>query len=108
VVFSTASGLIRWRCCRGVGVLLATLAACVRWAWCEFGRKPPLTRLSVGMVAALLGVALPAGGIMAMHLFVRRAGLSGEDLVLLWACDGGALASCPPWRCCSWSPVPLV
>jgi hypothetical protein len=68
VVFSTVPGLVRWRCCRGVGVLLAALVACVRRTWCEFGRKPPLTRLSVGMVAALLGVALPTGGIMAKHL----------------------------------------
>jgi hypothetical protein len=88
-------------------VLLAALVACVRRAWCEFGRKPPLTRLSVGMVAALLGVALPIGGIMAKHLVVRRVGLSGEDLVLLWTCNGGALASCPPWRPRSWSPFPL-
>jgi hypothetical protein len=75
VVFSTPSGLVRRRCCGGVRVLLAALVTSVRWAWSEFGRKPPLTRLSVGMVVALLGVALPAGGIMAKHLVVRRAGL---------------------------------
>jgi hypothetical protein len=59
------------------------------------------------MVATLLDVALPAGGIMVKHLVVRRAGLSGEDIVLLRTCDGGALASCPPWRRRSWSLVPL-
>jgi hypothetical protein len=34
-------------------------------------------------------------------------GSQGEDLVLLWTCDGSALASCPPWRLCIWNPVPV-
>jgi hypothetical protein len=59
----------------------------------------------VGMMAALLGVAPLAGGIMARHHVLSCAGLSGEDLVLLWTYDDGALTSCPPWRRHSWSLV---
>jgi hypothetical protein len=34
-------------------------------------------------------------------------GSQGEDLVVLSMYDGGAMASCPPWRCRIWSPVPV-
>jgi hypothetical protein len=57
-------------------------------------------------MAALLGVT-PRRGHMMRHHVLSRAGLSGEDLVLLWTYDDGALASCPPWRHRSWSPIPV-
>jgi hypothetical protein len=42
-----------------------------------------------------------------MFSVARGSQVKSEDLVLLWTCDGNALASCPPWRCRSRIPVPV-
>jgi hypothetical protein len=55
--------------------------------------------LSVAMMAAPLGCLSLRWG----HHAPFRSSSQGEDLIHLWMCDGGALASCPSWRHRIWS-----
>jgi hypothetical protein len=92
------------RRCRGAACCLGR----VRAAGMVLNRAKASTDAFVGgHDGGAFGRRSPCREHMVKHHVLSRAGLSGEDLVLLWTYDGGTLASCPSWRHRSLSPVPV-